>query len=277
MTCFMFPGQPLLRTEMQAMPAFDELACCCQDKTGFNPLSDECSDPGLSENVRLQLFGVTMSLHRYSMMVLERGLPDVIAEHSMGIYPALAASRSLNNAEALELTFRIGKRLTEMSQGVQYALASVVGLAYESLNPLVAANRIYIANHNTSRHFLVAGERSCIETFANEAAAAGAFSTAVFGCDAPLHTPLIREIAADLQRIVNDYDYKDPQIPLVDHLEQRNLTAADVPGFLVEELCRPVFWDRTYRALIGRGLNSFHEIGAGSSLTKFNRWIDSER
>lgn len=277
MICFMFSGQPLARIEVPYEdPVFQDLARCCHERTGFNPLTGENLDSQLTENVRLQLFGSTMSLYRFSVMVGEAGLPDIVAEHSMGIYPALAATRSISDAEALELTLRIGSRLADMSREREYALASVVGLAHDSVSSLVTRHSVYIANHNTSRHFLLAGERHCIETAVAEAAGGGAFSTAIFECDAPLHTPLVREIAHDLRQIVNDYNFRDPQIPLVDHLEQKNLSAADIPIFLVEELCRPVFWETTYRTLRQRGISRFREMGHGTALTKFNRWIDSD-
>jgi [acyl-carrier-protein] S-malonyltransferase len=43
----------------------------------------------------------------------------------------------------------------------------------------------------------------------------------------------------------------------------------------VEELCLPVFWEKTFRALQHEGVTHFYEAGAGQALTKFNRWIDS--
>jgi len=62
----------------------------------------------------------------------------------------------------------------------------------------------------------------------------------------------------------------------VEHIGQTSLTAERIPAFLMEELCRPVQWERTYRALRSLGAAAFHEAGAATALTKFNRWIDSE-
>src|SRR6185369_6118660 len=109
-----------------------------------------------------------------------------------------------------------------------------------------------------------------------EATASGAFSVSLFPCDAPLHTELIEGISGDLQRIVADYSYHEPRIPLIEHIGQTTLTAAHIPGFLVEELSRPVYWETTYRNLCSRGATHFQELGNGSALSKFNRWIDSE-
>jgi malonyl CoA-acyl carrier protein transacylase len=167
--------------------------------------------------------------------------------------------------------------MAQMSLQREYSLGCVIGLDVEPLITIAANNAVHIANLNTSRHFLLAGERCRVEATAVEATAAGAFSVRVFPCDAPLHTPLIAEIAGDLQRIVADYRYREPRIPLMDHIGQTMLTAAAIPAFLVDELCRPVYWEVTYRALRTRGVTHFQEIGVGSALSKFNRWIDSEQ
>ena len=277
MICWMFPGQPIAFADSPCLdPAFQEIALLCQETTGFNPLESGTSVSDLSESVRLQLFGVCISLYRFNQLTRQGTGPDLIAEHSMGIYPALYASGSIDSATALALTCRIGVSMARMGLQREYALGCVIGLTLGPLETIAANNGVYIANHNTSRHFLLAGERLRVEAALLEAAA-GAFSVSIFPCDAALHTPLIAEIAADLQRIVADYSYREPRIPLVEHIGQTPLTTATIPAFLVDELCRPVYWETTYRVLRSRGVTRFQELGVGSALSKFNRWIDSEQ
>jgi [acyl-carrier-protein] S-malonyltransferase len=277
-TCWMFPGQPIAFDDASCIAAeFQKIARLCQDTTGFNPLESGTSASELSESVRLQLFGACISLYRIDQLASQGIGPDLIAEHSMGIYPALAASGSIDTATALALTCRIGLAMAQLGRQREYALGSVIGMALGPLEALAANNGVHIANHNTSRHFLLAGERSSVEAAALEATAAGAFSVRVFPCDAPLHTPLIGAITAELQRIVSEYSYREPRIPLVEHIGQTTLTAARIPAFLVDELCRPVYWETTYRSLRSRGVTRFQELGLGSALSKFNRWIDSEQ
>jgi malonyl CoA-acyl carrier protein transacylase len=276
MTCFMFPGQPMTMADIPADdPAFQEIARRCQSVSGFNPLDGEQSAPNMTDSIRLQLYGVSMSLYRHDLLLHQQGLPNVIAEHSMGIYAALAACGSIDCTTALELTWRIGESLASMGARREYALGSIVGLPVDPLVSIAANNGVHIANYNTSRHFLLAGEWGGIRAATLEAEAAGAFSVGVFPCDAPLHTPLVDELAAELQAIVADYSYQEPYVPLIDHLVQQRLQAADIPRFLVEELCRPVFWEKTCRALQLEGVTHFYEAGAGQALSKFNRWIDN--
>lgn len=277
MICWMFPGQPVTFADAPCDDIeFRNIALLCRETTGYNPFDGGLSASGLSHSVRLQLFGACVALYRCSQLTSQGGVPDVIAEHSMGIYPALAASGSIDSATAIALTWRIGVSMAEMSLRREYALGSVIGLTRAALAAVAANNDVYIANDNTSRHFLLAGEREKVNAALDEATASGAFSVSAFPCDAPLHTPLMEEIAGSLQQIVADYRFCEPRIPLVEHVGQTALKAAAISRFLVEELCRPVYWEATYRALRSRGVTRFQEVGAGSALAKFNRWIDSE-
>jgi malonyl CoA-acyl carrier protein transacylase len=277
MICWMFPGQPIAFAGVPSDDSeFRKTALLCLETTGFDPLESGTSAPDLSESVRLQLLGTCASLYRFNQLTSRGSGPDLIAEHSMGIYPALAASGSIDAATALALTWRIGVSMVQMGMQREYALGCVIGLTRAPLEAIAVRNGVHIANHNTSRHFLLAGERERVDAALVEATASGAFSVSVFPCDAPLHTPLIAAITGELQRIVAEYDFHEPHIPLVEHIAQTTLTAATIPAFLVDELCRPVYWETTYRSLRSRGVTRFLEVGAGSALSKFNRWIDSE-
>jgi malonyl CoA-acyl carrier protein transacylase len=277
MICWMFPGQPIAFTDTLSNDIeFQKIALSCQETTGFNPLESGTPASELSESVRLQLFGACVSLYRFNRLTRQGTGPDLIAEHSMGIYSALVASGSIDGAAALELTWRIGKCMAEMGNRHDYALGCVIGLTRAPLEVVAANNGVYIANHNTSRHFLLAGEREKVDAAVAGAKASGAFSASILRCDAPLHTPLIAEITGELHRIVSGFSFREPEIPLIEHIGQTSLTAATIPAFLVDELCHPVYWETTYRVLRSRGVKLFQEVGVGSALSKFNRWIDSE-
>ena len=229
-----------------------------------------------TENVKLQVYGAAMSLYR-NRLLLSQGLrPDIVAEHSMGIYPALAACGSIAEGDALELAFRIGVCFARLGEKDAYALGCVIGLTLEPLSAIAANNGLYLANLNTSRHFLLSGKAANMDSAVAEALAGGAFSVKAFPCDAPLHSPLMEEISAPLTEICGEYRYQEPAVPLINHIDQNPLAAAEIPGFLVRELCVPVYWEKTYLALKAAGVARCYEAGAGDSLKKYNRWIDNE-
>lgn len=277
MNCFLFPGQPLQRSAFPPRDAdWEEVAALCHRYTRFNPDSWIWSGIQGREQVALQLYGVAMSLYGARCLKRQGTRPSLLAEHSMGIYPALACSGALTEEEVLELTCRAGVAMSTMSGSGNYALGCVVGLTLEPLLALSENNGVYLANHNTCRHFLLSGKRNDIEEAMREAASCGAYSAKVFTCDAPLHSPLMAEREDALREIFADYRYREPAVPLMNHIDQDFLTSADLAEFMMRELLLPVHWERTYRALRAAGATHFHEVGSGDSLKKYNRWIDGQ-
>jgi [acyl-carrier-protein] S-malonyltransferase len=275
MNCFMFPGQPI-----SFNPAFPSDADYCQiaslvrQQAHFDLASMEWLELPGTESVGLQLVGVAHSLYRLRRLRSHGVWPGLIAQHSMGIYPALVACECLPEAQAIELTWRVGSCLAKMGAAQSYSLGSVVGLTLEQVESVADNNEVYLANHNTSRHFLLSGCQKEMDQALAEARSIGAFSTRAIGCDAPLHTPLVAQLEGELENIFSQYCYSDPTLPLMNHLNQSYLDAADIPWFLLRELQLPVYWDRTYRALRSAGVTRFFEVGEGESLRKFNRWIE---
>lgn len=277
MICWMFPGQPL-RHDLPFPVTVEgqEIVALCRAATGFDPSAWQDVDGVTPENVRLQLYGTAYSLCRARQLRLAGQAPEVILEHSLGIYAALAACGSISERAALELTARVGRILARMAETDRYALGCIIGLGSGAVEAAAANHGVHVANYNTSSHFLLAGKRTRIMAALEECSAAGAFSLSVFDCDAPLHTPLLAEVAADLEMVFSDYRYAEPLIPLLNHIDQQPLTAGRIAAFLLDELLRPVWWQLSYAAALQLGAATFLEVGAGEALKKFNRWIDSE-
>lgn len=278
MKCFMFPGQPLdISLPLPDDRNFAEIARMAGDRAFLDLGTLAWTKGSPTQNVKLQVYGAAMSLYRNRILTGKGARPDIIAEHSMGIYPALAAAGSVSEEEAIELAFRIGVSFAKMGEQVEYSLGCIIGLTLEPLAAIAANNGVYLANLNTSRHFLLSGTASGMAGAVAEALAGGAFSTKVFPCDAPLHSPLMEEIVPELTGICGEYRYREPAVPLIDHILQKPLPAAEIGGFMVRELCEPVYWEKTYLSLHARGVGKFMEVGAGDSLKKYNRWIDNEK
>lgn len=274
----MFPGQPLaFATPLPDDATFAEIARLAREYAFLNLVTLAWTEGSPSAQVKLQVYGVAVSLYRNRLLAAQGVKAALIAEHSMGIYPALAASGALGEGEVLELTLRAGICMARLGEKEAYALGCITGLTLEPLLAIAGNNGVYLANHNTSRHFLLSGTTAAMTGAVAEALSAGAFSARTFPCDAPLHTPLMEEAAAPLAVIFADYRYREPRVPLMNHIDQDYLTAGEIAEFLVRELHEPVFWERTYMALRSAGVRGFFEAGAGDSLKKYNRWIQHEK
>lgn len=277
MNCWMFPGQPL-RPEASFPDNGDgaAIAGLCHSATGLDLYSLDGITERPDRHVGLQVYGTAASLYHVRQQRTAGDVPDMLIEHSMGIYAALAACGAISEHDALEITARVGMTLVAMSARTEYALGCIVGLDRARTDAAAANHGVFVANYNTSSHFLLAGAKTAITSALEECAATGAFSVSIFECDAPLHTPLIHDVADALHAIFADYTFLAPALPLLNHIDQTALSAAATPGFLLEELLRPVWWERSYRAARALGASRFVELGTGNALRKFNRWIDSE-
>ena len=277
MKLWIFPGQPLrVASQNPDDGDFQAIDRLCRQLCGFDLINQQPL-PGhdLSHHTCLQLYGVAMSLYQARRLRSEGMIPDLVAEHSLGIYAALAVCGCIDEGDALELACRIGDCMSRMG-GSEYALGCPIGLGCGPVEAAARNNGVFVANYNTSSHFLLAGESGRIRTALEECQAAGAFSVNSIPCEAPLHTPLMAELRDQLAAIVAEYHVADPLVALVEHINQTRLTAATIPGFLVDELQQPVFWEQSWKALRATGFSRCSEVGSGQALTKFNRWIDSE-
>lgn len=277
MNCFMFPGQPLARgASLPEDDDFAEVADLVRTTTRFDLDTFDWLEGSGTENLKLQLSGVAWSLYSLRRLQNSGVRPGVVTQHSMGIYAALAACRSISEAEAVEITWRVGSVIARMGEQERYALGCIIGLTANTVLSVARNHGVHLANHNTSRHFLLCGREEDIAGAVAEAVENGAFSVKTFQCDAPLHTPLMDPLEQELREIFSQYDYRDPVCPLIDHIEQNYLTSALIADFLLVQLSQPVYWERSFRAARNAGANRFFEVGAGDSLKKYNRWIEAE-
>ena len=278
MNCWMYPGQPL---KFQPNPPkdldFNEIAELCLKLAEFDLNNCSPLTSGMSPNVCMQVYGVAMSLYNTRKLISSGNKPDIITQHSMGIYPALAASGVISEEDALSIAFRVGKCMANMNKENQYLLGCVIGLTADTLLPMLPASGAYIANFNTSKHFLLAGLKTDILKLQEKFSVAGAFSISHFNCDAPLHTPLMAQISYELNAIFDDYCYAVPAIPLVSHHGEYLNTVKDIRIFLHDELLCPVYWEKTVTFIKSSGFNKLIEVGSGTALKKFIRWIESEQ
>lgn len=278
MNLWMFPGQPLQFA--QHLPDDSDghaIASLCKNHCGYDlvrqqPVSGTC----LSHHTCLQMYGAAMSLYRARQLSNDGFRPDLITEHSLGIYAALVVCGSISEKGALELVRRHGMCMYRMSLQKEYALGCPIGLQVEAVEAAARNNGAFVVNYNTSRHFLISGQKTAVEAALAECQAAGAFSVSSYPCEAPLHTPLMAEVEPELAAIVEEYRFAEPQVPLVESLNQTRLTAAAIPTFLVQALLQPVYWERTWKQLTAAGVTRGTEVGSGKALSKFNRWIDAE-
>ncbi len=283
--CFCFPGQLQERPYLAAHhPLYgDGLAHEIYEETlrlsGFDVLNFSFQEGDWQPylNIKLQLSSYVISLIHYYRLQREGLFPHVIAEHSMGIYAALVASESIDFRQGLLLTRDIGLLIEKRTDEIGGSMCLVMGLEMnqiEGIRDRLDGYRISIANYNGSRNFVLSGLKEGIDRVIPLSLDMGAIAAHQMTISAPLHSKLMEPVRAEILGLVDRMEVKEPQIPILNHMNLSFLKKGDIKPFLAEEICRPVYWEGCVRELVHRGVTRFIEVGYDATLCKLIRWID---
>ncbi len=283
--CFCFPGQLQERPHLPGHhPLYgDGLAHEIYEKTlrlsGFDLLNFSFQEGGWEPylNIKLQLSSYVISLIHYYRLQAEGLSPHVIAEHSMGIYAALVASESIDFREGLLLTRDIGLLIEKRTGEIGGSMCLVLGLEMDQIEGIrdrLDGYRVSIANYNGSRNFVLSGLKEGIDRVIPLSLDMGAIAAYRLTFSAPLHSKLMEPVRAEILKLVDRLEVKEPQIPILNHMNLSFLKKADIKTFLAEEICRPVYWEGCVKELARRGVTRFIEVGYDATLCKLIRWID---
>lgn len=216
----------------------------------------------------------------YFHRLLEKGwIPEMLTEHSMGIYAALTASGAITFEEGLFITQSIGRLLEE--EGVLYpgAMASIIGLPLEEIQKILNTldgYRLTIANYNGSMHFVISGEVEGVQKAMELARARKALSASKLPFNTALHSPTLAHLRGKIRDLLRNIEVRPFRYPILNHWTIQPLSRGEVKDFLSEEIARPVYWIRCVEKCTQEGIRHFIEVGKESTLTKLIRWIDRE-
>ncbi len=282
-TAFCFPGQlqerPTLNKDhpLRRNPHFQERMERASRQTSFDLLNFSLREEEAGFNLKLQIATYLLSMIHFDRLRSEGWAPDILTEHSMGIYAALAASEVITFEEGLRITQAIGRILEREGVASKGAMASIVGLAFEEVENIrqnLNGFGLSIANYNGSMHFVLSGEEAGIEKAIDLALSRKAISATRLTFNVPLHSPPLSKLSEEIGDLLKDIEIRSPRYPILNHLTIKPLRREEVKDFLSREIGQPVYWDRCVERLIQEGVNQFVEVGHGATLTKLIRWID---
>ncbi|MBP1699329.1 MAG: malonyl CoA-ACP transacylase, partial [Deltaproteobacteria bacterium] len=165
-TAFCFPGQ------LQERPTWEDFHPLREDsyfkeyltrtftQTQFDLLNFSFGGEEKEEDLslKLQLSAYTLSMVHFYRLRAAGWVPDIFAEHSMGIYSALAASEAISFEEGLFVTEAIGRLLKREGAIHPGGMASIIGLSLEEIQKIcqdLNGFQLSIANYNGSMHFVL--------------------------------------------------------------------------------------------------------------------------
>jgi malonyl CoA-acyl carrier protein transacylase len=284
-TAFCFPGQlqerPILEDHhpLRKDPRFKELRERAFHQTKFDLLNFSAKGEKEEDefNLKLQISTYLLSMVHFYRLRAAGWTPDILAEHSMGIYAALAASEAITFEEGLFITESIGRILIREGTLHPGAMASIIGLPLEGVQKIcndLNGYNLFIANYNGSMHYVLSGEVEGVEKAISLALSRKAISATRLTFDIALHSPPLFSLREEIQNFLKDIKVQPPQFPILNHWTIQPLKKEEIKDFLSREIGRPVYWIRCVEKLIQEGVDQFVEVGNESTLTKLIRWIN---
>ena len=282
---FCFPGQlqerPTLKEDHPLMrnPQVKEWMERASHQTTFDLINFSFRGEEAGANLKLQMATYLLSMIHFYRLRADGWVPDIIAEHSMGIYAALAASGAISFEEGLWITESIGRILERKGASSGGAMASIVGLPFgevEKIRQDLNDFHLSIANYNGSMHFVLSGEEKGVEKALDLALSRKAISATRLSFNIGLHSPSLSVLSGEIRALLKEVEIRPPKFPILNHWTVRPLRKDEIKDFLSEEIGQPVYWDQCVEKLIQEGVHQFIEVGHGATLTKLVRWINRD-
>lgn len=288
-TAFIFPGQgsqkvgmglTLYQTEPLVKKIFDTA-----DEILGRPISKICFEgPShvLTEtgNAQLAIFVTNVASLRLSQ---QRGLaPVAVAGHSLGEYSALVAAEVISFSDGVRLVEQRSRLMAMAAKKNPGMMAAILGLDTSQLQRIcqtIATTEgkvAQIANYNCPGQLIVSGSVLAIQRLIDKAKSVGAKRALPLKVSGAFHSDLMEPARAEFSRLIDDFHFNDPQVDLVANVTGNWVTTGEqIRRLLVDQITRPVLWEKCLKTIYLRGIRNFVEVGNGNVLAGLlNRTID---
>jgi len=236
----------------------------------FSKMVFEGSDDDLKATINAQPSILAASIAAYEVIKAKTNItPDFVAGHSLGEYSALYSAGVISLQEIIKL---VQKRAELMNNAPQGSMTAILGMDDENLQKMLdeasSEGIVCAANYNTPDQTVISGESKAIEKANELAKEFGAKRVIPLAVSGGFHSPLMKPIAEEFSRYVNDTNINDSLIAVVTNVDAKpTIDKAEFSSKMVKQLYSSVYWKQTVAYLLEQGVNTFVEVGPGKVLS----------
>lgn len=226
--------------------------------------------PDLSRTANSQLSVLLTSLMCWDALRPTVASPVAFAGHSLGQITALIASEALSFDDGIRLAWERANLTQRDADARPGRMAALLGATPEQAEQACAETEgCWIANDNTSGQIVIAGTPDGVEAGTEAAKRAGVRKVMALDVGGAFHTPLFEAAASDLQRHLNQIEWRDTDVAVVSNGDGAAVQdGAGWPERLAAHLVQPVRWRACMQTLADLA-NTWIEAGPGSTLAAF--------
>ena len=203
---------------------------------------------------------------------------DYVAGHSLGEITAACVAGVFSIDTAIQIVQKRAQLMQNAVPAGEGAMAAILGLedtvVEEICKTLQSTGVIEPVNYNSPGQIVVAGEKKLIEQSLEKFKDSGAKRALLLPVSVPSHCSLMRSAAEDFGSYLNDFEFNDADIPVVQNVNATDVVDKNlIKENLVAQLFNPVKWTASIQYLEKQGVSNFIESGPGKVLWGLNRRI----
>ncbi|MBA2711963.1 MAG: ACP S-malonyltransferase, partial [Rubrobacteraceae bacterium] len=212
------------------------------------------------EDVPYQLSVFASSVDLYYRL-REAGIEaGVAAGHSLGEYAAAHAAGSLGLSEGVRLVAERDRLMNEASKENPGGMVALIGADPDEVARATEASDgvVVAANFNTPRQLVLSGREDALEE-ATDGLRGRKVRLQVSGA---FHSPLMEPAALEMDALLQEVAFREPEIPIVGATDGALLTTADaIRSALRNQMLSPVRWVAVVERLLELGVREIFEAG----------------
>jgi [acyl-carrier-protein] S-malonyltransferase len=225
---------------------------------------------------------LTVSIAALRVLETRMPKPHYVAGHSLGEYSAHVASGTINFADAVRTVRNRGQYMQEAVPIGVGAMAAILGMPLEKVraacHDAAQGEVCEPANINSPEQIVISGNAAAVERATKLADERGAKRAKLLPVSAPFHCSLMKPAQDRLQPDLDKLKMAKPAYPVACNVDADlvldDLRARDT---LVRQVTGSVKWEQSMHLLIGKGVQTFVELGPGKVLCGLMRQIDGSK
>lgn len=254
--------------EASAVLGYDVANLCFQENEQLH----------LTEYTQPAILTVSYALDQ---LLAEKGIqPDFVAGLSLGEYTALVKANAFSFNEAISLVAKRGKYMSEAVPAGRGKMAAVMNAERSVIEEACreASETAYVApaNYNMPTQIVIGGEIEGVDKAIELLEAKGVRRIIPLNVSGPFHTALLHPAAEKLAVALSELTVNEPTIPVIGNTEASVVTKDAIKGLLVRQVESPVLWEDSVLKMIDLGVDTFVEVGPGTTLSKFIKKINKD-
>jgi len=231
-----------------------------------------------TDQSQLAIFVTSAAILRVMRKIAPEITPAVAAGLSLGEYTALLQAEALDFRTCLQLVDKRGRYMSEACDAAAGTMAVIVGMGCDEVERLVnelnLPDDLWAANYNCPGQVVISGTLKGIATAKEEAAKRGAKRILPLDVHGAFHSGLMSSAKEKLAPCIREADFGMLKTALVMNVPGDFVCDIDlVKENLIDQVTRPVRWERGIRKMEEKGVTTFVEIGPGKTLTGMNKRI----